>query len=81
MRHLKDLFFFNGLCKFISNISEISGVVQSDITKVLNDDNYNLVGWVRGDSLVTDWNELSDIRLKIHLEVFLSRLFQDAITI
>lgn len=43
----KRFVLFNGLCKFISNISEISGVVQSDITKVLNDDNYNLVGWVR----------------------------------
>lgn len=77
----KRFVLFNGLCKFISNISEISGVVQSDITKVLNDDNYNLVGWVRGDSLVTDWNELSDIRLKNTFrsifESFISRCYND----
>lgn len=69
-----------GICKTIYNISDISGAVQSHITNVLNDDKYNLVGWVRADSIITDWNELSDISLKETIrnifDTFISRTYE-----
>lgn len=46
--------------KEVSEISEIPGVVQSHITKVINHHKDRLVGWVRGDSIITSWDDVTD---------------------
>ena len=49
--------------KEVSEISESPGAVQSHITKVIYDYEDSLVGWVRGDSIITSWDDVTDEKL------------------
>lgn len=44
----------------INSMTEISGIVQSNIREVLADDEYELVGWVPGNSYLRDWKKASN---------------------
>lgn len=62
-------------CSTVSNILQISAKVQASIYNIINDDKLNLIGWVRGDSLDTNWNDVSNKQLvDTYCEIFNSHI-------
>lgn len=45
----------------VDDRSQIKGVVYSQLDKIINEKyaKYNLVGWIKADSIVRDWNKMS----------------------
>lgn len=39
------------IVKFVSNIDQISSVIHSQLNMILNDKDYNLIGWIRGQNI------------------------------
>ena len=63
----------NGVYIMVSECTEIQGAVQRHITATMNDPDYDLIGWVRGDSYIREWDKLSFESLKsIYMQVFQS---------
>lgn len=61
----------NGLYKEISDVLEIPGVVQSHISETLRDPDYDLVGWIPGNSVVRDWKTVTtDVLKNTYNELF-----------
>jgi hypothetical protein len=79
--HFKKYVCSNGICKMISDIKGISGAVQSHIRNVIEDDNYNLVGWIRADTILDNWDKLTDIKLKLVfseiLDSYINRIYNN----
>lgn len=44
-------FIKKNIVKFANNIDQISTIVHSQLNHIINDDEYNLIGWIRGDSI------------------------------
>lgn len=44
--------------KFVSNIDQISTNIHSQLSDILDDSEYNLTGWVKGDSISNDLSSI-----------------------
>lgn len=41
----------SNIVKFVSNIDQIASNIHSHLNNIINDSDYNLVGWIRGNSI------------------------------
>lgn len=75
----KEKVISDGFFKKIDNISQISGVVQADITSVIENGDYNLIGWVKADETLADFNKMKNEALveicQEVLDTYISRYY------
>lgn len=48
----------SNIVKYVSNIDQISSVIHAQLNNIINDPDYNLVGWIRSNSFSSDFNSL-----------------------
>lgn len=44
----------SNIVKYVSNIDQISSVVHAQLNYIINSNEYNLIGWIKGDSIIDD---------------------------
>lgn len=48
----------SNIVKYVSNIDQIPSVIHAQLNNIINDPDYNLVGWIRGDYVTDDTTTL-----------------------
>lgn len=80
-KQFRDFLQNDRLWKEVNSVNEIQGAVQSHILQTLENPDYDLVGWIRGDSVVNDWikqpNEVLVDTYKQVLDSYISRLYDN----
>lgn len=78
-KQFRDYLQNDGLWKEVNSVNEIQGAVQSHILQTLENPDYDLIGWVRGDAIINDWkkqsNEVLVATYKQVLDSYISRLY------
>lgn len=46
----------SNIVKYVSNIDQIPSVIHAQLNNIINDPDYNLIGWIKGDYLTDDTN-------------------------
>lgn len=76
-------YVLTNIVKFVSNIYQIPTIINSHLNEILNNSNYNLIGWIRSDQ-INNSNECSyDDKFHQYLQELYSSLKQlllDALT-